>query len=236
MDEKKKKGAERRMLLLMVAALCILTMTGAWAQDRTRESTADPACTQPVANILTVGASEGIANEYLGIVRFHVIANSDSQKDQNLKYMVRNSVFSKLENRLTSELLRAEADGVTDAGRGEISRCYVREHLAEIESWAQDCLRARGCDYQAKAEFGICAIPAKTYDDIYFPAGNYEALTITLGNGDGQNWWCVVFPPLCLVDCRNSTYREYFHVDTQGRLVLKSKILEVLRENAEHEE
>ena len=118
MDEKKKKGAERRMLLLMVAALCILTMTGAWAQDRTRESTADPACTQPVANILTVGASEGIANEYPGIVRFHVIANSDSQKDQNLKYMVRNSVFSKLENRLTSELLRAEADGVTDALKG----------------------------------------------------------------------------------------------------------------------
>lgn len=236
MDERKKKRAERRMLLMMAAAICILTMTGAWTQDRTQERTADPGGAQPVAAILTTGAKEGIANEYPGIVRFHVIANSNSQKDQNIKYMVRNSVFSKLENSLTNELLRAEADTAADMDRGEISRSYVREHLPEIESWAQDCLRARGCDYQAKAEFGVCAIPAKTYDDIYFPAGNYEALTITLGDGNGQNWWCVVFPPLCLVDCRDSAYREYFHVDTQGRLVLKSKILEMLRENADYAE
>ncbi len=236
MDERKKKRAERRMLLMMAAAICILTMTGAWTQERTQERTADPGGAQPAAAILTTGAKEGIANEYPGIVRFHVIANSNSQKDQNIKYMVRNSVFSKLENSLTNELLRAEADAAADMDRGEISRSYVREHLPEIESWAQDCLRARGCDYQAKAEFGVCAIPAKTYDDIYFPAGNYEALTITLGDGNGQNWWCVVFPPLCLVDCRDSAYREYFHVDTQGRLVLKSKILEMLRENADYAE
>ena len=236
MDERKKKRAERRMLLMMAAAICVLTMTGAWTQDRTQESAEGRACARPAANILTVGASEGIANEYPGIVRFHVIANSDSQKDQNIKYMVRNSVFSKLENSLTNELLQAEADGAADADRGEISRSYVREHLPEIEGWAQDCLRARGCDYQAKAEFGVCAIPAKTYDDIYFPAGNYEALTITLGSGNGQNWWCVVFPPLCLVDCRDSAYRESFHVDTQGRLVLKSKILEALRENRDRAE
>lgn len=236
MDERKKKRAERRMLLLMAAAICILTMTGAWTQDRTQERTADPGDAQPAAAILTTGAKEGIANEYPGIVRFHVIANSNSQKDQNIKYMVRNSVFSKLENSLTNELLQVEADAAADMDRGEISRSYVREHLPEIESWAQDCLRARGCDYQAKAEFGVCAIPAKTYDDIYFPAGNYEALTITLGEGNGQNWWCVVFPPLCLVDCRDSAYREYFHVDTQGRLVLKSKILEMLRENADYAE
>lgn len=236
MDERKKKRAERRMLLMMVAAICILTMTGAWTQERTQERTADPGGAQPAAAILTTGAKEGIANEYPGIVRFHVIANSNSQKDQNIKYMVRNSVFSKLENSLTNELLQVEADAAADMDRGEISRSYVREHLPEIESWAQDCLRARGCDYQAKAEFGVCAIPAKTYDDIYFPAGNYEALTITLGEGNGQNWWCVVFPPLCLVDCRDSAYREYFHVDTQGRLVLKSKILEMLRENADYAE
>ena len=236
MDERKKKRAERRMLLMMAAAICVLTMTGAWTQDHTQESAEGQVCARPAANILTVGASEGIANEYPGIVRFHVIANSDSQKDQNIKYMVRNSVFSKLENSLTNELLQAEADAVTDVDRGEISRSYVREHLSEIESWAQDCLRARGCDYQAKAEFGVCAIPAKTYDDIYFPAGNYEALTITLGSGNGQNWWCVVFPALCLVDCRDSAYRESFHVDTQGRLILKSKILEALRENRDRAE
>ena len=64
---------------------------------------------------------------------------------------------------------------------------------------------------------------------MYFPAGSYEALTITIGEGKGQNWWCVVFPPLCLVDARESGYEEMFDKDIQGRLVLKSKVLELLK-------
>ena len=235
MDERKKKKrrTERLMLLLMAAAMCLLTVTDAWVQPRAAMCTAQPEDAPPAGELLETAAREGIANEYPGIVRFHVIANSDSQRDQNIKYMVRNSVFSKLENSLTNELLQAEADGGAACDRAQISRSYVKEHLTEIESWAEDCLRARGCDYRAKAEFGVCAIPAKKYDDIRFPAGNYEALTITLGEGRGQNWWCVVFPPLCLVDCSDSAYREYFHVDTQGRLILKSKILEILKQNTE---
>ena len=82
-----------------------------------------------------------------------------------------------------------------------------------------------------KAAIGVTAIPAKQYDDVYFPAGTYEALTITIGEGKGQNWWCVIFPPLCLVDAQESQYEELFDEDIEGRLVLKSKILELLQQS-----
>ena len=93
-----------------------------------------------------------------------------------------------------------------------------------------------GCSYTARAQYGVCAIPAKSYDDIYFPAGNYEALTITLGAGEGENWWCVVFPPLCMVDAADSAYKDNFQVDQQGRLVLKSKIRELLDKRSRYKQ
>lgn len=268
MDKKEKKTGVT-ILLLMVIAMGILAATEGWLQDSTlheamlqEESMQDGA---PDADSLPVPVPES-ANEYPGIIRFHVIANSNSQKDQNIKYMVRNHVFCKLENQLTAAMLQAEtraaaADAAAGAAkqaalaasasaalpertaqtaraadrsaiRAATSRAYIKAHLPEIEAWAQDCLRAAGCSYTARAQYGVCAIPAKSYDDIYFPAGNYEALTITLGAGEGENWWCVVFPPLCMVDAADSAYKDNFHVDQQGRLVLKSKIRELLDKRA----
>lgn len=268
MDNKEKKTGVT-ILLLMVIAMAILAATEGWLQDSTlheamlqEESMQDGA---PDADSLPVPVPESV-NEYPGIIRFHVIANSNSQKDQNIKYMVRNHVFCKLENQLTAAMLQAEtraaaADAAAgtakqaalaasasaalpertaqtaraadrSAIRAATSRAYIKAHLPEIEAWAQDCLRAAGCSYTARAQYGVCAIPAKSYDDIYFPAGNYEALTITLGAGEGENWWCVVFPPLCMVDAADSAYKDNFHVDQQGRLVLKSKIRELLDKRA----
>lgn len=268
MDKKEKKTGVT-ILLLMVIAMGILAATEGWLQDSTlheamlqEESMQDGA---PDADSLPVPVPES-ANEYPGIIRFHVIANSNSQKDQNIKYMVRNHVFCKLENQLTAAMLQAEtraaaADAAAgtakqatlaasasaalpertaqtaraadrSAIRAATSRAYIKAHLPEIEAWAQDCLRAAGCSYTARAQYGVCAIPAKSYDDIYFPAGNYEALTITLGAGEGENWWCVVFPPLCMVDAADSAYKDNFQVDQQGRLVLKSKIRELLDKRA----
>ena len=268
MDKKEKKTGVT-ILLLMVIAMGILAATEGWLQDSTlheamlqEESMQDGA---PDADSLPVPVPES-ANEYPGIIRFHVIANSNSQKDQNIKYMVRNHVFCKLENQLTAAMLQAEtraaaADAAAgtakqaaltasasaalpertaqtaraadrSAIRAATSRAYIKAHLSEIEAWAQDCLRAAGCSYTARAQYGVCAIPAKSYDDIYFPAGNYEALTITLGAGEGENWWCVVFPPLCMVDAADSAYKDNFQVDQQGRLVLKSKIRELLDKRA----
>ena len=262
MDKKEKKTGVT-ILLLMVIAMGILAATEGWLQDSTLHEAMQEGT--PDADSLPVPVPES-ANEYPGIIRFHVIANSNSQKDQNIKYMVRNHVFCKLENQLTAAMLQAEtqaaaADAAAGAAkqaaltasasaalpertaqtaraadrsamRAAVSRAYIKAHLAEIEAWAQDCLRAAGCSDTARAQYGVCAIPAKSYDDIYFPAGNYEALTITLGAGEGENWWCVVFPPLCMVDAADSAYKDNFHVDQQGRLVLKSKIRELLDKRA----
>ena len=268
MDKKEKKTGVT-ILLLMVIAMGILAATEGWLQDSTlheamlqEESMQDGA---PDADSMPVPVPENV-NEYPGIIRFHVIANSNRQKDQNIKYMVRNHVFCKLENQLTAAMLQAETRAAAanaaagtakqaalaasasaalpehtaqtaraadrSAIRAATSRAYIKAHLPEIEAWAQDCLRAAGCSYTARAQYGVCAIPAKSYDDIYFPAGNYEALTITLGAGEGENWWCVVFPPLCMVDAADSAYKDNFHVDQQGRLVLKSKIRELLDKRA----
>lgn len=160
---------------------------------------------------------EGMINEYEGIIRFHVIANSDSDEDQELKFKVRNRVLGKVQNAL---------EGSQGAAQ---TRAYIEKNLEEIEACARQCVRAEGYDYDVKARIGVTAIPAKQYDDVYFPAGSYEALTITIGEGKGQNWWCVVFPPLCLVDARESGHDELFAEDAQGRLVLKSKVVELLK-------
>ena len=145
------------------------------------------------------------------------MANSDSEEDQELKFKVRNRVLAKVQNAL---------EGSSSASR---TRAYIEENLEEIEACALQCVRAEGYDYNVKARIGVTAIPAKQYDDVYFPAGSYEALTITIGEGKGQNWWCVVFPPLCLVDAKESGYEKMFDEDYQGRLVLKSKVAELLR-------
>lgn len=167
---------------------------------------------------------EGMINEYEGIIRFHVIANSDSDEDQELKFKVRNQVLAKVQNAL---------EGSQGAAQ---TRAYIEDNLDEIEACALECIRAEGYDYSVKARIGVTAIPAKQYDDLYFPAGSYEALTITIGEGKGQNWWCVVFPPLCLVDAREGGYEEMFDEDLQGRLVLKSKVLELLRQGGKQRE
>ena len=237
MDEKKQKKTGIMILLAMVAAMGFLAATEGWLRGSECGEVL-PGELPPSAAEETVDWETGSVNEYPGIIRFHVIANSDKQEDQQIKYMVRDEVFRKLENALTRKLLQEEARVSAEASepaakkesaaQAVISRAYIREHLPEIETWARECLRASGCAYTASARYGVCAIPAKNYDDLYFPAGNYEALTITIGEGAGQNWWCVIFPPLCMVDAADSAYRDSFHIDAQGRLVLKSKIRELL--------
>ena len=177
------------------------------------------ACTQQEPPLQQPEA-EGPVNDYEGIIRFHVIANSDSAEDQDLKLLVRNCVIVKLQNAL---------QGAEDVAA---TRKYIEENTEEINSWAQSCINAWGYDYKTETNLGIAAIPAKQYDDVYFPAGNYEALTITIGEGKGQNWWCVIFPPLCLVDCSEEPYSQLFE-EEKGRLVLKSKLLEILGSETE---
>ncbi len=209
---------EKIAVMAVIAFICVqytLTLVSTLQEARAQEKAAESAIEAAVQTQWTPD-TPGLVNEYEGIIRFHVIANSDSEEDQNLKLHVRNSVVMKLQNALVS---------CTDIGE---TRAYIEDNLEEIEGWARDCVRGWGYDYDVKVRIGVSAIPAKQYDDLYFPAGNYEALTITIGEGKGQNWWCVVFPPLCLVDASDEAYGELFGEDGQGRLVLRSRLLELL--------
>ena len=163
---------------------------------------------------------------YPGIIRFHVIANSNSREDQNLKLKVRDYVMPRLETELTQKLT------AENSGEQETIKEFISGNLEKINGWASECLTENGSDYEVNTELDVRAIPAKQYDDIYFPAGNYEALTIKIGRAEGENWWCVVFPPLCLIDSSGSAYNESFDIGIRDRIVLKSKVKELLAQRA----
>lgn len=122
------------------------------------------------------------------ILRFHVVANSNSMEDQALKLEVRDRVIDYL------------SEPLSDCGSRMESEEMVRSLLPKIENVAQEYVRSKGYDYEVQAAVGEQYFPVKTYGDMTFPRGYYEALTIDIGSGRGRNWWCVLFPNLCFTD------------------------------------
>ena len=129
--------------------------------------------------------SEDIADS---VFRLHVIANSDSKEDQDLKYKVRDAVLEYMNN------ISAECSSKEEV----IKLAY--EHQNDFISVAEKVIKENGFDYNVKIEIGNFEFPTKYYGDISLPAGFYDALKIEIGEAKGQNWWCVMFPPLCFVD------------------------------------
>ncbi len=118
-------------------------------------------------------------------IRIRILAHSDREEDQAVKRKVRDRVAALIASWPAPDTL-AEA------------RTTLRTHLAEIEAAAEAELARWGASYGAEAFLGDVPFPAKTFGGRTYPAGDYEALLITLGDGEGANWWCVLFPPLCL--------------------------------------
>lgn len=123
---------------------------------------------------------------YDKVVRLHVLANSDSEEDQAVKLAVRDAILG-----VTVPLLQ---DCET---REEAVACLEAKHSLLIET-AQTVLREKGFDDAVSIEMGLEDYPTRTYDSLCFPAGEYISMRISLGEGAGQNWWCCLFPPLCL--------------------------------------
>jgi len=120
------------------------------------------------------------------VIRFHVIANSDSQADQALKLAVRDRV-----------LARAEAIYPENATLDE-AQAALEGHLNLLAAAGREVVEEQGYDYPVTAQLTDCWFPTKEYEGFALPAGSYTALRVTIGEGKGQNWWCVAFPPLCL--------------------------------------
>jgi stage II sporulation protein R len=121
-------------------------------------------------------------------IRLRILANSDSIEDQVMKRLVRDAVIAQMNTWVK------EPDGI------ERARLVVLEQLPALEALVKRELAVHGYYYAVRVELGKVPFPTKMYGNRVYPAGDYEALRITLGRGEGQNWWCVLFPPLCFVD------------------------------------
>ncbi|WP_028543897.1 stage II sporulation protein R [Paenibacillus taiwanensis] len=129
-------------------------------------------------------------------IRLRILAHSDSEQDQKLKREVRDRVVEQMNLWLgDSDLPQTRAQ----------AREWIQSHMDQLHEIAQQVVKESGKSYGVIAELKEVPFPAKIYGGRVYPAGRYEALRITLGEGKGQNWWCVLFPPLCFVDGEQGT-------------------------------
>lgn len=120
------------------------------------------------------------------IIRFHVVANSDSKEDQALKLKVRDAVLCEVEKLSVGSLSKAESEKI------------LTENRDRIKNTADRVIKNSGYDYKTEVEYGKFSFPEKSYGNIRLPSGRYDAYRIKIGKAEGENWWCVMFPPLCL--------------------------------------
>lgn len=172
------------------------------------------------------------------LIRLHVIANSDSDEDQSIKLKVRD------------EILKEMTPKFEDSSSIEETKDIVLKNIDYIKSIAKKELDKYNKEYDVDVLFGDYDFPTKSYGSFTLPAGNYQALRVVIGEGVGQNWWCVMFPPLCFIDMKNGvtdkktnenlkevlTEEEYNMVlnsedEKDIPIKLKFKIVEVLENN-----
>lgn len=152
------------------------------------------------------------------LIRIHVLANSDSARDQQLKLQVKDAV------------VRALAPKLSQSASIEESRAIIRAALPDIRRTAVDTLRQAGARDDVTLQYGQFDFPVKYYGGFSLPAGRYEALRILIGDGAGHNWWCVLFPPLCFTDSSVSTSGKYTDDAPAGELVVKFRSVELLKQ------
>ncbi len=132
--------------------------------------------------------------EYL---RIHIRANSNSSEDQRVKYLVKDAVVEALIPLLSEAQTKQEATQI------------ISENLSYINAVADKVLQSEGFDYKGEARIATESFPTRVYDDITLPAGEYDAVILDLGSGEGDNWWCLVYPAFCFTKSENSTNYVY---------------------------
>jgi len=172
LSEKKERT---KQFICVIIGICIASiLTGAAIGNRAE-----------VVKAKTSQVQEELAKE---VFRFHVLANSDSDVDQEVKLKVRDAVLSYMK------------ESMDEGESAERTKAWAKEHLKELDETANAVLAENGFSYKAVSSVETCYFPEKRYGDITFPEGNYEALRIELGKAGGHNWWCVLYPNLCFID------------------------------------
>lgn len=140
---------------------------------------------------------------YENMIRLHVIADSDEERDQALKLSVRDAVLEYVSS-MPSPATKEEAGRAIKNAEDEIVRA------------AEETLRANGCNDTVKLEFGTEKYPVRYYDSFELPAGKYTSLRVVIGSGRGHNWWCVLFPPLCTASCEKECEEDFIAAGFTG--------------------
>lgn len=146
--------------------------------------------------VLLFAFGENDKTDKSAYLRIHIRANSNGVQDQNVKYLVRDRVVEFLTPAVSQCATKAEA------------KARLSGMLGEISSVAEEVLRENGFSYGARAEIRRENFPTRVYEDVTLEAGVYDALILELGGGEGDNWWCVVYPPLCFSAGSNIVYRS----------------------------
>jgi stage II sporulation protein R len=156
------------------------------------------------------------------VLRLHVLANSDSKEDQALKLKVRDRILKESAKMMDGVKNRADAEKAAAA------------HLTQLREAAEDEVKKQGSRYPVQVELTHMYFTTRQYDEVTLPAGNYDALRVVIGSGKGHNWWCVIFPPMCLPaaekeeELRDVLNRNEMRiVDGKSSYVLKFKTVEV---------
>lgn len=149
-----------------------------------------------IINYFYIGTDKELADVADKLVRLHVVANSDSPEDQALKRKVRDEVIKQISPKF---------EGLKDVTE---VKSVIAANLSVIEGIAQEVVQQENKSYGVKAVLGNFDFPTKVYGNLTLPAGNYQALKVMLGKGEGQNWWCVMFPPLCFIDIAHGVVPE----------------------------
>ena len=168
-----------RLILLLIAVLSIVGIKKAFFHSPLKD--------QSESLLLNLATPQEAPNPREAL-RLRVIANSNSASDQTLKLQVRNAIVSKVGQFLTGAKTPAQAKAI------------LTQETPVLQKVAMDVVREHGVKYPVQTEFAKVAFPTKVYGTQVYPAGDYEALRIVLGAGKGENWWCVIYPPLCFID------------------------------------
>ncbi|MEY8414740.1 stage II sporulation protein R [Tissierella praeacuta] len=155
------------------------------------------------------------------IIRFHIRANSDKEEDQALKLKIRDEILKEMKEKFKYTKTLEE------------SREVIRANMKEMKDITERVIQKEGKDYDVAITLDQDNFPTRKYGNLVLPSGEYETLLITLGEGKGQNWWCIMFPPLCFVDITHSVaYNVEKELDTkieEPQLKLKWKTAELIK-------
>lgn len=192
-------------------------------------------CTSILAGCTSIQKPEEDGYKYEDVkdalIRFHVIANSDSEEDQQLKLKVRDKVIEYLYPYLEKSTSLEE------------SRQIIKENESRVREIAKEVIKNNNYDYKVNTELSHENFPEKSYGEITLPQGNYEAFRVIIGSGQGKNWWCVMFPPLCFIDITkgkveddkskkeldNQIEKEKVSKEEKDEPVIKFKIVEFFK-------